>query len=495
MPDRLLIVEDTKVFAQMLKTLVWQAHGFEADVADSFADVVKILATPAKESYFAAIVDRQLPDAPHGEAIDAVVEAGIPTIVFTGTADEATEEDLWAKNISDYAHKSSAHSVEYVVWMIKRLHDNVDKHVLVVDDSLVARKTMVRLLKTQRFIVHTASSGLSALEILEAYPSISLAIVDCNMDGMNGLQLTSKIREKRNKDQLEIIGMSSHGGRSNSARFIKAGADDYLFKPFIPEEFLCRVNRAVDRIQQYEKLKELNELKNRFLSTAAHDIRGPLSAIYKAAKLLQERDWSQERKNIMLQMIASNSFDMQTLLNELLDFSIIESGLLRLNCEQVRLDKVLLDRIQLYSSEAEAKQLTIEAQFEQSPSLLLDRIKIQQVIDNLLTNAIKYSPANGKIVLSLHFDHSNAHLRIADCGPGIPKGEQSLLFKPYQILSSKSTGGEKQTGLGLVIAKNIVEAHGGRIQYHNAAQGGAIFSVTLPIKNLCNTNMDMRKTL
>lgn len=492
MSERLLIVEDTKVFAHMLKSLVWQQHGISADIVESYADAKSILSSKGSDTYFAAIVDLHLPDAPNGEAIDLIVAAGIPSIVFTGTADEATEEDLWGKNISDYAHKSTSYGVEYVVWMTKRLLVNTEKHILVVDDSLVARKSMTKLLITQRFNVITAKSGEEALEILSSTPQLDIAIIDWNMDGMNGFELTNRIRTQYANELIEIIGISSHGGRSNSARFIKSGADDFLLKPFIPEEFLCRVNRAAERIDQLQNLKQLNEIKNQFLSTAAHDLRGPLSAIHNAAALLQKKEWPTERKMKMLKMIETNSEDLQVLLNELLDYSVIESGSVKLNCEEVDIADIVNERIELYRAEAEAKSLQIDLDVVTSLPIKLDRIKVQQVIDNLLTNAIKYSPIKGAIIVQVAHTNDIFQLKVIDQGPGVPLPEQEKLFTPYQVLSTQSTAGEKQTGLGLAIAKNIIEGHGGRISYEDASPHGAVFCVSLPINNACHSSIKIR---
>ncbi len=479
MANKLLVVEDSKVFSEMLKTLIEQAHGMSVDVVESYTELKTVLSLQAGY-YFAAVVDRHLPDAQDGEAIDLVVKNHIPTIVFTGTADEAMEEDLWEKNISDYAHKSSAHSLEYVVWMVKRLQSNMNEEVLVVDDSIVARKTMRKLLRTQCFKVHIAESGKIALDILSENPNIRLAILDCKMDGMDGFELASRIRETRDKDSLEIIGVSSSGGRSNSARFIKAGADDFLLKPFMPEEFLCRVNRAVDRIDQYDKLKALNKLKNQFLSTAAHDIRGPLSAIYNASKLLQKKDCDPKRKEIVLKMIENNSFDMQILLNDLLDISVIESGEVSLRREPINLQQTITDRVHLYSTMSEAKNIVVSLQLEDVPEIGVDRIKLNQAIDNLITNALKFTPNEGNVQLELSTTDNKAIIRVSDSGPGISSEDQPYLFEPYKILSAPSTAGEKKTGLGLVITKNIVTAHNGSIHYEDSSLGGANFTIELP---------------
>ena len=479
MPDRVLIVEDTKSFAMLLQGLLSNNHGFDSDIAPTMADAKKLIESNTN-CYFAAIVDLNLPDAPKGEATDLVVAANIPVVVFTSTNDQAIKEDLWDRGISDYASKNGSHSLEYIGWMMSRLHKNKGVEVLVVDDSLVARKSMKKLLHTQRFTVHEAKSGKEALSLLISNPNIKIAILDCLMDEMDGFQLAVKIREKHSRELLEIIGVSSQGGRALSAQFIKSGANDFLLKPFVPEELLCRVNHAVDRVENYAKLKALNHTKNQLLGTAAHDIRGPVGAIKTAANYILKREPTPERQQHLLTMIESSSQALLDLLSDLLDVSAIESGELKLNVATDDLSKLIDDRIQLYSADADGKKMNIEKVMPDTLVADFDSVKIRQVIDNMLTNAIKYSPQGSTIEVVLEDIGETVEFKVSDAGPGISEAEQSELFKAFTVLSSKTTGGEKSTGLGLAIANSVMHAHSGTIVYEKSHLGGACFKMSLP---------------
>lgn len=479
MQDKVLIIEDSRSFSSILGKVLAEHAQVEFDVAETKRQAETLIESNAA-NYLAAIVDLNLPDAPHGEATDLVVKADIPAIVFTSTNDRAVKEDLWARGISDYAHKAGAHSLEYICWIINRLRKNKTVKVLVVDDALSAQLSMEQLLKTQRLQVLKASNGEDALALIDANPDISVAIVDAYMDEMNGFELSTKLREKRSRDLLEIVGVSAKKGRDISAQFIKAGANDYLHKPFIPEEFLCRINHAIENVERYEQLRSLNLAKNQLLGTAAHDIRGPVGAIKTAADYIINRDPKPERKASLIQMIESSASGVLSLLSDLLDVSAIEGGELKLNLCEEDFTKLVEERLELYVAKAEEKEIELSSDLENSVIWVIDAIKIRQAIDNLLTNAIKYSPIGGKIEVSLSLTNDSLEFRVNDSGPGISEEERKDLFKPFKVLSSKTTAGEKATGLGLAIAKNVVKAHGGQIKYEDSALGGAAFCISIP---------------
>jgi len=478
--SKVLIVEDSKSFSAILKNLITQAHGYECDVVETLADTQKLLETKASD-YFVATVDYHLPDGPNGEAIDVVVDNGIPAVVFTGKSNDSLKEDLWSKGITDYAHKSGSYNLEYVVWLVRRIHENYGIEVLVVDDSLVARRNMSRLLLTQRFVVHSAKSGEEALLRLKEFPNIRVCVLDCYMGGMDGFELSSRIRETYSRETMEIIGVSAQGGNNLSAEFIKSGANDFILKPFMPEEFLCRVNHAVERVGNHFEIERLNQLKNQFLGTAAHDIRGPIASIKTAADYLLDRSPTPERQDRLMNLIRNSSTDLIDLLETLLDISVIESGVPKLSKTDVNVAKIVVERLELYQAEAVSKGLTVNRNLPAEVLAVVDPLKMKQICDNLITNAIKYSEMNGSIEVSLVQSNDRFIFSIRDAGPGISEDEQEQLFQAFSVLSTKTTRGEKKTGLGLAITKSIVDAHGGKIYYKHSKGMQSTFFVELPL--------------
>ena len=478
MGSKVLVIEDSPSFSAILKLLLEESGQFQVDVAISLAQARDYLSQSANE-YFVATVDYTLPDAPDGEAIDLTLEFDIPSIVFTSSTDVTVKNDLWNKGISDYAIKTGVYNLDYVQWMVTRIFSNQHIEVLVVDDTRLEREHSKALLQTQGFIVHTVQSGEEALEHLESDKNVRVAIIDYNLGNINGLELTRKIRENYTREELEVIGISAISDRYLSAQFIKAGANDFVKKPFLPEELLCRTNHAVSRLEHYEKLEELNHIKNQFIGTAAHDIRGPLGAIKTASDLLISNESVTDRNLKLAGLINKSSIELLSLLEDLLDVSVIESGEVNLSTRKTDYSAMVLSRIDLYEGSAAEKELTIIRDIDDSIFITADEVKIKQVVDNLLTNAIKYSSKVGKIFISLVEIDGKARLSISDAGPGIPEKEQENLFKAFSAVSTLPTGGEKKTGLGLAISKSIVDAHGGNLTYSTEEQGPT-FTVLLP---------------
>ena len=476
MSHRVLIIEDSQTFSHALKEVIQSKLSVEVDIAASYQEAKQLVENPAIH-YFATTIDYNLPDAPNGEAIDLMVSLNIPSIVFTGNTDRDVRRALWERGISDYASKSGVYNFEYVANMVKRIFDNQYIEVLIVDDSLLDRKRIEHLLQKQGLVTHTANSATNALKILESAPNICLAIVDYYMEVTDGAALSGKLRESLSREEFAIIGISAATDPSVSADIMKSGADDFLFKPYLPEELFCRVNQAIERIEAYRSLNDLNQTKNRFIGMAAHDIRGPLGAIHTASKMLRKDIADSHRKQKLFEMIESNSDSLLHLLDTLLDVSAIESGDNQANFTRINLTELVKERITLFETNAHEKQQRFVCNLEEGVTADIDELKIKQVFDNLITNSVKYSLPNKSIKIKLVSEQAHAVFSIEDGGPGIPTHEQEKLFVPFELLSHDTTGGEKRSGIGLVIAKSIVDMHNGSIIYRNDEE---VHSTVLP---------------
>lgn len=235
-------------------------------------------------------------------------------------------------------------------------------------------------------------------------------------------------------------------------------------------------------VQAESELKRLDELKNKLLGMVAHDLRNPLSSIRGFSEMLLEDGVDEATRKEFLGVIFNVSEEMLHLLNDLLDVSQIQSGKFELRKKTGELADVVKRRIHLNQVIAAKKNIKIEMKMESSLAISFDHERVGQVLDNFISNAIKFSPQGSTITVTLKGDGMWSRVEVADEGPGIPEEERARLFGEYQRLSSEPTGGEKSTGLGLAIVNKIVKAHGGEVGMKSGKDGkGSVFFFTLPV--------------
>lgn len=246
---------------------------------------------------------------------------------------------------------------------------------------------------------------------------------------------------------------------------------------------LVNANREI--IKNSAELKRLNLMKNQLLGMAAHDLRNPLGAISSYSQFLYEdtKDTLNKEQLKFLEIIQHSSKYMKSIVDDLLDISIIESGNLELKYEKADLINVINNVISINRILASRKGIEILFDYEEVPEVTIDVAKIEQVVNNLISNAVKFSYKNSKVVVSVFKRGMYVLITVKDDGQGIPREEINKLFKPFGITSVKSTMGEKNTGLGLLIARKIVESHSGNIDVTSKTGVGSKFIVSLPISN------------
>ncbi|MDH5510347.1 MAG: HAMP domain-containing histidine kinase [Nitrospinota bacterium] len=234
-------------------------------------------------------------------------------------------------------------------------------------------------------------------------------------------------------------------------------------------------------VSSERRLTELNTLKNKFLGMAAHDLRNPLVSIRGFADLLLEGGMDEASVKEFLEIIRQSADDSLGLINDLLDLSVIESGKLDLDLNENDMPRLLEERALLMRHAASKKGITIGVEAENIPQAVFDRGKIGQVIDNYLSNAVKYSPVGSAAVARVSVRDEEIWVEVIDRGPGIPPEELKCLFGEFHKTSVRPTGGEKSTGLGLAIARRIVEAHHGRVGVESKVGEGSLFHFAIPV--------------
>lgn len=237
-----------------------------------------------------------------------------------------------------------------------------------------------------------------------------------------------------------------------------------------------------DLAKKNSDLARLNRLKDTFLGMASHDLRKPVSAILIAADTILETSASLNPEDAnLLQAIKTACKKLVRQLNDFLDIAQIEAGKLRVEKHSIDLFAVVRNRVEAHKRAAQQKQITITATIpEKSVDYLADADRIEQAIDNLVENAIKYSPRNSSIQVEMLALENEFVFGIKDQGPGLTEAQIAKLFQPFSRVGSAPTGGETSSGLGLAIVKAIIEAHSGRVSVESNPGQGAAFRAVFP---------------
>jgi two-component system sensor histidine kinase/response regulator len=367
--------------------------------------------------------------------------------------------------------------------------ESQEQQILIVDDTPANIDVLDQFLEKEGYKISVAPSGEAALD-LAARIIPDLILLDIMMPGIDGFETCQRLKADAATREIPIIFITAKNETEDIVKGFSLGGVDYITKPFRQEEVRARIHlhlkmqrlmRALEA--KNTKLAELNDLKNKFLGMASHDLRNPIAAIQGFSNLLLDhgKTLPEETKEEFLQSIHKASQNMLTLLEDLLNISIIESGKLDLHFQRSSLKQLVEERVRMYQVMADRKNLTTHLDIGEVAEFDFDPNRISQVIDNLLTNAIKFSPSGKDIYISLEKKDNRAKFSVRDQGPGISPEDQDKLFKHFQKLKAKPTGNETSHGLGLAIAKKMIEAHKGQITVDSHSKSGATFSFEIPM--------------
>jgi signal transduction histidine kinase len=271
---------------------------------------------------------------------------------------------------------------------------------------------------------------------------------------------------------------------------MRAGVAEYL--PVVEEDVLVGVLSTRDLFRYWAEFMELQAKRlagncERAMSVIAHDLRTPIGLIQTTNQMLSAGhiDAAEYVSSGFPDVVTQSCEMMLNLIDDILDLGKIKAGAVRLNCVSVELDELVKHTAVAFSTTAMIKRITIEVKSGGPlPRIKADPARLEQVLNNLVSNAVKFTPDGGHIVIGTRLMHSKVSFWVADNGPGIGEAELGRLFEEYTPLSTHGTRGEKGTGLGLAITRKLVEAHGGTIAVESRTGLGTTFTVTLPIGDL-----------
>lgn len=300
------------------------------------------------------------------------------------------------------------------------------------------------------------------------------------MSGRDDLGLALEELVRINNEQANALRTAAKA-LAQSAQPSVGGEADLL------DDF-SRVNNELANLQRdlarkNAELARLNEQKNRLLGMAAHDLRSPLGVIQSYSEFLRDEaaEALEEEQRGFVDAILDASRFMLSLIDDLLDVAQIEAGTLRLELCETDLADLVRHNLVLNRVLAARKDIRVELAAPDAPVLVsIDARKIEQVLNNLIGNAIKYSHRGAAVSVAVQSEPDTARIVVRDEGQGIAAADIPLLFQPFSTAGKRGTSGEPSTGLGLAIVRRIVEGHGGQVSLESAPGKGAAFTVSLP---------------
>jgi signal transduction histidine kinase len=357
------------------------------------------------------------------------------------------------------------------------------------------------MLMSEKYQIFEAISGEQALTSAPAV-NPDLILLDVMMPGINGFDVCRNLKRADETKIIPIVMVTALSEKEHRVKALEAGADDFLSKPVDRSELVVRV-KSLLRIKNYhdelwasnreisaqnEKLRELERIKEGLTHMIVHDLNNPLSSIMASLDLilLQEPALSQ---NHLGHMTACLDYcrDLKDMILSLLEIHKMEEGKLELDTELSDITELIAEVMQQAEFKAREYQVTLSANGSEAPyTVVVDRVLMRRVIANLLSNAIRHTPAGGSVEVKTDWLSANESIRlqVIDTGNGLaPEYHQKVFDKFEQVRLKREGVPVGSSGLGLAFCKMAVEAHGGKIWVESGGEGkGATFQFTLPVK-------------
>lgn len=353
--------------------------------------------------------------------------------------------------------------------------------LLIVDDDPIARDTLEALLFRENYRLVLSASGQQALSRLdELMPDIIL--LDIMMPGMNGFEVCRRIKSNARWRNIPIILITALDSPKDLARGFEAGADDFLHKPVNVLELKARLRSMLRLKKQYDTLEDILRLREQMSNMIVHDMRTPLSSILLLGALLKE-SLTTPQDLAYTEKLLNSARRLKSFVDDLLLMAKTQEHQLVLNRSAVDVNQLVLTVRESHDAIAQSKGINLDVDLPAEPQVaLLDETLFQRVLDNLVSNALKFSPEGNSVIIRVTCETElpTLHTRITvlDQGSGIAPEYCEQIFERLQADRLKESG-SSQTGLGLAFCKMVVQAHGGHISVQANEPQGCAFIVEI----------------
>ncbi len=355
-------------------------------------------------------------------------------------------------------------------------------YILAVDDNQENLRIISNFLKDEGYKIALAMEGMSALKILEN-TEIDLILLDVMMPVMDGFEVCKRVKANPKTKDIPVIFLTAKNQTEDLVTGFKAGAVDYIIKPFKRDELLMRVKNHVELSVARKKIIEMNRTRDKLYSIIAHDIRSPFAAIEQTIDAIANGyiKAGSDDFDTIFQLLKQKTNETSTLLNNLLEWTKLHSENISLSPAIINIHTILFECIQLLKGNAINKSIIIDLNIPENMPAYFDEVTIHTAFRNIISNAIKFTPDNGKITIDAENENDFVRITIKDSGIGMSESKINEIFNKNKHVSTPGTKNEMGTGLGLFLVKDFVEQNNGKIIVESEINIGTTFSVFLPL--------------
>ncbi|MDR0962277.1 MAG: hybrid sensor histidine kinase/response regulator [Mediterranea sp.] len=366
-----------------------------------------------------------------------------------------------------------------------------DYCILIVDDVMSNVLLLKVLLTNEKFKIATASNGQQALDYMDKNP-VDLVLLDVMMPGMDGFQVSEKMKANPATAEIPVIFLTALNSTSDIVKGFQAGASDFISKPFNKEELLIRVMHQISLIaatrllaKQNDELKRTISGRDKLYSVIAHDLRSPIGSIKMVLNMLLLNLPADKIGEEMYELLTSANHTTEevfALLDNLLKWTKSQIGNLNAVQQVIDVSEVVDGVVELFTFVSSLKKINIELQKTEGLLVFADVDMLKTVTRNLISNAIKYSDENTKIIISEKKEGNMAVVSVQDFGCGISEEGQKKLLHTDTHFSTFGTHNEEGSGLGLLLCKEFVARNDGKLWFESKEGVGSTFYFSVPLQ-------------
>ncbi|TAN31450.1 response regulator [bacterium] len=496
-PIRVLVLEDNPADAELAIRQI-AASGFEPEWqrVDNEADYLAHLTSDLD----VIIADYSLPQFDAQQALSLLNERGldIAFIVVSGAVGEGTAVHLMQSGADDYLLKDRLARLGPAVakalerrLLREEARRAVERYrkirVLVLEDNSADAELAIREITAAGFEPEWERVDTESGYLAHLTPDLDVIVADFTLPQFNAQQALAALSEL-GLDVVFIV-VSGTIGEEAAVRLMQSGAADYVFK-----DRLARLGAAVARALERRRLRmearlaeaalAANEAKSQFLANMSHELRTPLNAILGFAELMiddAEGRFTAAQQRVFLQNIHRSGRHLLGLITDILDLSKIEAGRMDLQLESVKVEAAVAEVISTAQPLADQKRIALQVEAGSAGELVADPAKVRQMLLNLVSNGIKFTPEGGSVAIRTQRTTNTVEISVADTGIGIAEADQARIFQEFQQLHAGAGNRTPGTGLGLAITRRLARLHGGDVQLASEPGRGSTFTLSLPL--------------